>query len=81
MTAVKTISVMVDEELDDAAKVEAIRRGISKSELIRRGIQHMLGDSESAAEPGHDPWETLAGFGPAGVSVEAGEIDSVVYGE
>ncbi len=30
---VKTISITIDEHLDDAAKLEAKRRGISKSEL------------------------------------------------
>ena len=29
--------------------------------------------------PDDDPWMTLAGFGPAGLSVEPGEIDDVVY--
>lgn len=29
--------------------------------------------------PDDDPWMTLAGFGPVGLSVEPGEIDDVVY--
>lgn len=31
-------------------------------------------------EPSENPWIDLAGFGAAGVSVEPGEIDEVVYG-
>lgn len=73
----KTISITIDEHLDEAAKLEANRRGISKSELIRRGLLHMLKDKTPT--PDDDPWMTLAGFGPAGLSVEPGEIDDVVY--
>ena len=31
-------------------------------------------------EPSRNRWLDLAGFGEAGVSVEPGEIDEVVYG-
>lgn len=75
---VKTISITIDEHLDHAARLEARRRGISKSELMRRGLLHMLQDSEPA-ETG-DPWTTLAGFGPEGLSIAPGEIDDIVYG-
>lgn len=30
-------------------------------------------------EPGKELWVDLAGFGEAGVSVEPGEVDEVVY--
>lgn len=77
----KTISITIDEDLDAAARAEAERRGISKSELIRRGLQHVLGDREPAdLDSGSDLWAALAGFGPEGVSVGPGEIDDVLYG-
>ena len=74
----KTISVTIDEHLDNAAMLEARRLGISKSALIRRGLLHMLQDSEPVATD--DPWTALAGFGPEGLSVGPGEIDDIVYG-
>ena len=51
--------------------------GISKSELIRRGLAAVL--PADKPEPSGNLWLDLAGFGEAGVSVEPGEIDEVVY--
>lgn len=73
----KTITITITEELDRRAANEARRRGISKSELIREGLGALLG-----AEREHDKddlWQSLAGFGAEGVSVEDGEIDDIVY--
>ena len=75
--SVKTISITIDEHLDTAARLEAQRLGISKSALIRQGLLHMLQCSEPPAKG--DPWTTLAGFGPSGLSVEPGEVDDIVY--
>lgn len=74
----KTITITIPEDLDAAAAAEAVRRGISKSELIRVGLAALIPDrpDRSAA----DPWYALAGFGETGVCTEPGEIDRVVYG-
>lgn len=74
----KTIAVTISEDLDRQAAVEARRRGISKSELIRRGLATVL--PKPAVEAESDPWRTLAGFGSEDLSTEPGEIDEVVYG-
>jgi hypothetical protein len=75
----KTISITIPDELDAEAAAEAKRRGISKSELIRRGLAAVLPDETTV--PGDDPWRDLAGFGGRGVTAEPGEIDRVVYGQ
>ena len=76
---VKAVTITIPEELDERAAAEARRRGISKSELIRRGLDAVL--PNAADELMSDPWHSLAGFGSENVSVEAGEIDDVVYGK
>ena len=74
----KTVTITMPEDLDERAAAEARRRGISKSELIRHGLDAVL--PPAGAEPGPDDWRSLASFGSDHLSVEAGEVDDVVYG-
>jgi hypothetical protein len=73
----KTITITIPDELDAEAASEAKRRGISKSELIRRGLAAVLPERDTNVE--EDPWHRLAGFASPDASVEPGEIDRVVY--
>ena len=74
----KAVTITIPEELDERAAAEARRRGISKSELVRRGLDAVL--PAERASSSLDPWQSLAGFGADGVSAAPGEIDDVVYG-
>lgn len=73
----KTITITIPEELDTAAAAEAKRLGISKSELIRRGLTALLPDHSVEAKA--NPWRRLAGFASEDATAEPGEIDQVVY--
>ena len=75
---VKAVTITMPEELDAEAAAEARRLGISKSELIRRGLAAVL--PVSRPEPVKNMWLQRAGFGSKGISVKPGEIDEVVYG-
>ncbi len=74
----KAVTITMPAELDAEAAAEARRLGISKSELIRRGLAAVLPDS--MPEPTKRVWVERAGFGSKGISVEPGEIDEIVYG-
>ncbi len=73
----KTITITIPDELDAEAAAEAKRLGISKSELIRRGLRALL--PNHGLETEEDAWRRLAGFASAHATTEPGEIDQVVY--
>jgi hypothetical protein len=75
--AMKAITITIPDDLDAEAAAEAKRLGISKSELIRRGLAAVL--PAGADEPDHGPWRSLAGFGRNDVSTSAGDVDRVIY--
>ena len=75
---VKAVTITMPAELDAEAAAEARRLGISKSELIRRGLAAVL--PAPKPEPSKNMWLQRAGFGSKGISVSGGEIDEVVYG-
>lgn len=79
LARMKTVTITIPEDLDERAAAEARRCGISKSELIRRGLDAVLPGVPDAPEM--DLWRSLAGFGSDDLSVGPGEIDDVVYGE
>jgi len=72
------VTITMPEELDAEAAAEARRLGISKSELIRRGLAAILPAKRPDASK--NLWHELAGFGEPGISVEPGEIDEICYG-
>lgn len=75
--AMKTITITIPDELDAEAAAEAKRLGISKSELIRRGLAALLPDHDVVTDG--DPWRRLAGFASEHATAQPGEIDQVVY--
>lgn len=72
----KMITVTLPWDLDARASQEAKRRGISKSELVRRGLAIMLAEAPLDSSDLR-LWTTFAGFGPEGLSVTADAIESV----
>lgn len=76
----KMVTITIPEALDQQAAAEAKRRGISKSELIRQGLDAVMPPATATDDAPSDPWRSLAGFGSPGLSAERGEIDRIVYG-
>lgn len=74
----RTITITIPDQLDAEAAAEAKRRGISKSELIRRGLAAVLPETQAGSS--QDPWHRLAGFADEGLTTESDEIDRLVYG-
>ena len=78
--AMKTVTITMPEDLDERAMAEAQRLGISKSELIRKGLDAVLPPIAEPEAGAADPWRSLAGFGSPTVSAGPGSIDDVIYG-
>lgn len=68
----KSVTVRLPPALHAEVTRTADDLGISRSELVRRGLEAVL-----PAAGG--PWTELAGAGPTRIVVEPGGIDRVVY--
>ena len=68
----KRLQIYIEEELDDALGVQALRERTSKAALIRQFVAERLGRYKTAS----DPLDELVGE----FDVEPGDIDEVVYG-
>ncbi len=70
---VKRLQISIEEELDEILAIEAARRRTSKAALIREFVRERLGRVSDR----RDPMAALIGD----IDDEAGDVDSVVYGE
>ena len=68
----KRLQIYIEEELDEALAVEAVRSKTSKAALIREFVAERLGGGAGR----RDPLDELVGA----YEGEAGSIDDVVYG-
>ncbi|MEX2457896.1 MAG: CopG family transcriptional regulator [Actinomycetota bacterium] len=68
----KRLQISIEEDLDDALAVEAVRRRTSKAALIRELVRQWIG----GRSPEADPMRSLIGD----IDDDAGDIDDVVYG-
>jgi Ribbon-helix-helix protein, copG family len=73
MRFMRRIQIHIDEALDDAAEVEAARRGLSKAALIRASLVRELA---SDTRPDADPWQALTGWLDDG---QVEDLDAVIY--
>lgn len=73
MTLMKRLQISIDEDLDEALAIEAIRTKRSKAAIIRQLVREKFGNKRAAA----DPIARLIGD----IDDEAGDIDSVVYSQ
>lgn len=70
----KRIQIHIDDELDAAAEVEAVRRGMSKAALIREALAERLAIMDAKPD---DPWEAMRGWLD---DEPVDDIDEVLYG-
>ena len=69
----RRIQIHIDEALDDAAEVEAARRGLSKAALIRASLARELAGN---TRPDADPWQAITGWLDDG---QVEDLDAVIY--
>jgi len=69
----RRLQIMIDEDLDEALTVQALREGVSKAELLRRYAREHLSPLPPIEE---DPLWELVGA----ADVEPADVDEVVYG-
>lgn len=68
---VRRLQISIDEDLDEALAVEAIRRHMSRAALIRELVRRQL-------RPPHEPEPFAPLVGD--IDDDAGDIDEVIYG-
>lgn len=68
----RRLQISIEEDLDDALALEAVRTKTSKAALIRKFVRERLGGTHSPV----DPMSSLIGD----LEGEAGDIDATVYG-
>jgi len=73
MVSMRRIQIHIDEALDDAAEMEAARRGLSKAALIRASLARELAGE---TPPDSDPWQALTGWLDDG---QVEDLDAVIY--
>ena len=69
--SMKRLQISIQEDLDEALAIEAVRRKTSKAALIREFVRDKLAPASAG-----DPMRGLIGD----IDEEPGDIDEVVYG-
>ena len=67
----RRLQIYIDEHVDEALALRALREGTSKAALIRQFVAERIGDG--GAQP--DPLDAIVGASDQ----EPGDIDAVVY--
>lgn len=71
----KRLQIHIDEEIDDALAVEALRQGTSKAALIREAVAERYAPPTGQAEA----LMRMAGMLKGGSPDDSASIDAVVY--
>ena len=68
----KRLQIYIENELDEALAIQAVRQGTSKAALIRQFVAEKLGSKP----PDDDPLDSLVGR----YDEEPGRIEEIIYG-